>query len=341
MIWLVFAFAALASYVLTGTLRSYALKRSLLDTPNARSSHTTPTPRGGGMAIVIMFLALILVLWHWGSVDEPLAFALLGTGSGIAALGFADDHGHIAARWRLLGHFVGASWSLFWLGGLPPLVIFGALFDLGWTGHLLAVFFLVWLLNLYNFMDGIDGIAAVQAICACGGAVLCYAAADSSDLALVTGVPELLLVAAVAGFFCWNFPRARIFMGDAGSGFLGIVIGVFALQAAGQEPRLFWSWLILLGVFVVDATFTLLRRLLRGEAVYQAHRSHAYQAAARWFGRHVPVTLSVALIGLCWLLPWALGVAAGRVDGAVALMIAYLPLMGLCIWLRAGAAERA
>ncbi|MCQ4322426.1 MraY family glycosyltransferase [Stutzerimonas stutzeri] len=340
MIGLVFVLAALSSYGFTGALRSYALKRSLLDTPNARSAHTVPTPRGGGMAIVVVYLASIMVLWSWGVVDGTLAFALLGAGSGIAALGFADDHGHIAARWRLLGHFVGASWSLYWLGGLPPLVIFGAPFDFGWAGHLLAVVFLVWLLNLYNFMDGIDGLAAVQAICACGGAVLCYAAADSGGLALVAGVPELLLVCAVAGFLCWNFPWARIFMGDAGSGFLGIVIGVFVLQAAGQQPRFFWCWLILLGVFIVDATFTLLRRLLRGEAVYQAHRSHAYQAAARRVGRHVPITLSVALINLGWLLPWALGVAAGRVDGAVALVIAYLPLMGLCIWLRAGAAER-
>ncbi len=339
MIWLTFALAALSSFVLTGALRGYALKRSLLDTPNSRSSHTVPTPRGGGMAIVAVFLGLLLAMCWWGAVGEVMAIALLGAGGGVAALGFADDHGHIAARWRLLGHFVAAAWALFWLGGLPGVVVFGVAFDLGWPGDALALLFLVWLLNLYNFMDGIDGIAAVQAICACLGSVLCYAVV-SGDLSAAGGAPEVLLACAVVGFLCWNFPRARIFMGDAGSGFLGIVIGILALNAALDEPRLLWCWLILLGVFVVDATFTLLRRLLRGEAVYQAHRSHAYQAAARRFGRHVPVTSSVALIDLCWLLPWALGVAAGRVDGAVALLISYLPLMGLCLWLRAGAAER-
>ncbi len=337
MLWLILPLAFIASFALTAVLRAYALQRSLIDVPNARSSHSVPTPRGGGVAIVLVVAVLLFILAGSGLADMSLAWAVLGAGSAVAVLGFADDHGHIAARWRLLGHFMAAAWALFWLGGLPPVQLFGSTLELGWLGHLLALVFIVWLLNLYNFMDGIDGIASIEAICVCAGALLCYAVAGAVGKAL--GYVEWLLIAAVVGFACWNFPRARIFMGDAGSGFLGVTLGILALSAAAASRQLLWSWLILLGVFIVDATFTLLRRLLRGEAVYQAHRSHAYQAAARRFGRHAPVTVAVGLINLGWLLPWAVGVALGGVDGAAAMLIAYLPLLCLCLWLGAGAPE--
>jgi Fuc2NAc and GlcNAc transferase len=150
----------------------------------------------------------------------------------------------------------------------------------------------------------------------------------------------LILIMSVSGFLYWNFPPAKIFMGDAGSGFLGIVLGLLSLQAAWVSSQLFWCWLILLGVFVVDATFTLIRRLLRGEKVYEAHRSHAYQFASRRVGGHLPVTLAVALLNLCWLLPVALGVLLFDLDGFLALLVAYLPLVGLAVAYHAGAAER-
>ncbi|MBA1265629.1 MraY family glycosyltransferase [Stutzerimonas stutzeri] len=337
MLWLIVA-AFVAAFGLTAVLRRYALRRQLLDVPNGRSSHVVPTPRGGGVAIVAVVVGLLPVLWLYEAVNASLVWALFGAGLAVALLGFADDHGHIAARWRLLGHFVAAMWAMFWLGGLPALTLFGMTLEPGWLGNLLGLLFLVWMLNLYNFMDGIDGLASVEAISVCLGVLVCYGLAASSDGAR-QGDVELLLAAAVAGFCCWNFPRARIFMGDAGSGFLGIVLGILALGAAWVVPQLLWSWLILLGVFIVDATFTLLRRLLRGEAVYQAHRSHAYQAAARRLGRHVPVTVAVGLINVGWLLPWAAWVASGGVEGATALVIAYLPLLCLCIRFHAGAAE--
>ena len=262
------------SLVLTGGLRRYALARSLMDVPNARSSHSVPTPREG-VAIVMSFLLVLLILAALGQVSWDYTWALLGAGIGIAVLGFLDDHGHIAARWRLLGHFLAAAWGLFWIGGLPPLTVFGFFLDLGLLGSVLAAFYLVWLLNLYNFMDGIDGIASVEAISVCLGGALLFLFVGEFKVAQVT----LVLAAAVMGFLFWNFPSARIFMGDAGSGFLGIVLGIQSLQAAWIAPQLLWSWIILLGVFIVDATFTLLRRLIRGEKVYEAHRSHAYQFA--------------------------------------------------------------
>ncbi|RBL66728.1 glycosyl transferase, partial [Pseudomonas sp. MWU13-2625] len=186
--------------------------------------------------------------------------------------------------WRLLAHFIAAIWALTWLGGLPAINVFGMDLNLSWLGHICAVFYLVWMLNLYNFMDGIDGIASVQAVSTCLGACVIYWFADAQSLIWL----PLLLSMAVLGFLYWNFPPARIFMGDAGSGFLGLVLGVLSVQAAWSSSRFLWVWLILLGVFIVDATFTLIRRLVRGDKVYEAHRSHAYQFASRQFGRHLP-----------------------------------------------------
>lgn len=332
--WLLPAMAGVSLF-LTGALRRYALARSLMDIPNGRSSHSVPTPRGGGVAIVLSFLAALPLLALVGVLAWPVMWALLGAGGWVAVVGFLDDHGHIAARWRLLAHFIGAGWALGWLGGLPPLVIFGFDLDLGWLGYALAAFYLVWLLNLYNFMDGIDGIASIEAICVCLGGAVLYLLLDQGAAALA----PLSLAVAVAGFLFWNFPPARIFMGDAGSGFLGIALGVLSLQAAWVAPQLLWSWLILLGVFIVDATWTLFRRLLRGDKVYEAHRSHAYQYASREFGRHLPVTLAVAVLNLFWLLPIALWVGLGGVDGALGLLVAYLPLVWLAVRFKAGKLE--
>ena len=323
------------SLLMTAALRRYALARSVIDVPNARSSHTVPTPRGGGVAIVLTFLLAVIALMLSGDEQIRMLTALVGGGALIAIIGFMDDHGHIAARWRLLGHFVAAIWMLAWIGGLPPLSMFGWTVDLGWLGGLLATVYLVWLLNLYNFMDGIDGIASVEAITACLGAALLYWLAGFNTKALL----PLLLAAAVAGFLCWNFPPAKIFMGDAGSGFIGIVLGGLSLQAAWVAPQMFWCWLILLGVFIVDATYTLVRRLLRGDKVYEAHRSHAYQFASRQYGRHLPVTLAVVALNVCWLLPVALCVMQLGLDGVLGVMIAYLPLIVLAVRYRAGDLE--
>ena len=323
------------SLVLTAGLRRYALARSVIDVPNARSSHTVPTPRGGGVAIVLTFLLAMVGLIPSGVEQISTLLALGGGGALIAVIGFMDDHGHIAARWRLLGHFAAAAWMLGWLGGLPPLAMFGWTLDMGWLGGLLAAVYLVWLLNLYNFMDGIDGIASVEAITACLGAAWLYWLSGLG----ATAVLPLLLAAAVAGFLYWNFPPAKIFMGDAGSGFIGIVLGGLSLQAAWVSPPMFWCWLILLGVFIVDATYTLVRRLLRGDKVYEAHRSHAYQFASRAYGKHLPVTVAVAALNVCWLLPVAYCVARLGLDGALGVVLAYIPLIVLAVRFRAGDLE--
>lgn len=324
--------AFVASWALTGQVRRYALVR-LLDVPNARSAHSAPTPRGGGIAFVaIILVGLVLLAWLQ-LLDNGLALGIFGAGAMVAVLGFADDHGHIAARWRLVGHTLAAAWALFWLGGAPPLTLGSQEWHWGLMGLPVAMLFIVWFLNLYNFMDGIDGLAAVEALSLCAGGALCALVADDASL-----IPVLALTAAaVAGFLCWNFPQARIFMGDAGSGFLGVLLAVLALAAAHGRPDLFWSWIILAGIFVVDATFTLIRRLLRGERVYQAHRSHAYQIASRRWG-HSRVTLVVAVLNLSWLTPLAV-LAAYVGNGVLFSFFAYVPLLALAWRLQAGSTE--
>jgi Fuc2NAc and GlcNAc transferase len=322
------------SCVLTGVLRCYALATNLIDVPNHRSSHKAPTPRGGGVAFVLCFLAAVVGLNYLSLVSTTLAIAILGAGSFIALLGFLDDHGSIPAKWRLAGHFLSAVFCLYWLG-MPAIPFFGWSLVPSFFANVFGVVFLVWLLNLYNFMDGIDGVAGVEALTVCLSGALLYYLSHQTDALLL----PLSLAFAVAGFLFWNFPPAKIFMGDAGSGFLGLVLGVLSIHAATINPAFFWSWLIFLGVFIVDATVTLLCRGLRGEVLSQAHRSHAYQYASRLYGNHLPVTLAILLINLVWLLPMALAVGLGFIDGFCGLVIAYLPLLILAFVFKAGRAK--
>lgn len=323
------------SFGLTAMLRKYALAKNVIDIPNERSSHSLPTPRGGGLAIVICFLVVLVALAVLKIFPFQLLSGFFGAGAAIALLGFLDDHGHIPARWRLLGHFSGAAVLLLSLDGLPLLTVFGVEVDLAWFGGLLAIFFLVWILNLYNFMDGIDGIASVEAMTVCvGGAMLAWLTDH-----VVGAILPLFLAAAVGGFFLWNFPPAKIFMGDVGSGFLGLMLGGLAIYSAWLEPQLFWCWLILLGVFIVDATLTLIHRLIRGEKVYEAHRSHAYQYASRRLGSHKKVTLTVLAINMFWLLPVATLAALNIWDATLLTVIAYSPLVMIALYFNAGKRE--
>ena len=184
-------------------------------------------------------------------------------------------------------------------------------------------------------MDGIDGIAGVETITSAlviGILLLLY-----SD---VKSVPMMhfLIIACVFGFLFWNFPPAKMFLGDVGSGFLGLMIAALLLMSSHINANMFWAWLIVLGVFIVDATFTLGNRLLRGDKVYQAHRSHAYQNASRQYNSHLVVTVSVLAINMLWLSPWAYLVVKNVIDGVLALTIAYIPLLGLALYFNAGKA---
>lgn len=206
---LFFSFVVVASFLLTGLIRRYTLKKNLIDTPNERSSHTVPTPRGGGLSIVVIFL---IAISYVDSVPTDIFMALIGSGGLIALIGFWDDHDHVPAKWRLLAHFVASFWVLYWLGGIPEFHIFNYSIDAGIIGLGLIAILLVWLLNLFNFMDGIDGIAASEAIfVSCGGAYFSWRY-GFDGLTIIS----LLLAASTMGFLILNWSPAKIFMGGCG-----------------------------------------------------------------------------------------------------------------------------
>ncbi len=331
-LFLVWTCAAVAgtSLILTWLTRRYALRASLMDVPNSRSSHVQPTPRGGGLAIVGSFLAALAATYPIGGVPVEVLVVLTGGGGLIALCGFIDDHVSISAPSRLLVQFLAAGLAVFLVGGyfqadapIPGVDILAAS---------LTAIGLVWLTNLYNFMDGIDGIAAVETLSVCGGGATLLAILGSPAL-----VPAFLfLAAAAAGFLAWNWPPARIFMGDVGSAFIGFSIGVLSLAASRSTEIPLWTWAILLGIFLVDATVTLLRRISSGQRWYAAHRSHAYQRLARRLRGHAPVTLIVLAINAFWLTPLAYLAAWSPAFAPLTATLAFLPLVLIAVRLGAG-----
>jgi Fuc2NAc and GlcNAc transferase len=217
----------------------------------------------------------------------------------VAAIGWLDDHGGVRAWVRAAVHFAAAVWALYWLGGLPELRIGTGTVALGLAGTLLAAFGIAWSTNLYNFMDGIDGLAGGEAVTAgLAGGVLLLVAGERGIASVA-----LALAAASAGFLAWNWAPARIFMGDVGSYFLGFTFAVLAVASERLDAVPLLAWVVLLGVFVFDATATLLRRARRGERWHHAHRSHAYQRAAVALRSHARVSGAVlALNGMLALL---------------------------------------
>lgn len=326
---------AVAAWLLTGVMRRYALRRQLVDVPGRRSSHVVPTPRGGGAAIVLTVTFAFLVMLVTG--DAPtVPLGVIGAGLVVALVGFVDDHRSLPAVLRLGAHVGAAVLAVVSLGGAPPVTVLGTVHDLGIGGDLLACILVVWLLNLTNFMDGIDGIVGVQVATVCVvGASLAHAVAPGRGM----WAEPLVLTAATLGFLMWNWPPARIFMGDVGSGYIGFFFGVFSLRAGMVAPELLWAWIVLSGVFVVDATVTLLTRLHKRERVMDAHRSHAYQHLTVAWNSHRRVTCLVLAINVIWLAPIAWLVATGGVDGLVGVGVAYAPLVVAAVRIGAGHAR--
>ncbi|MBW3654480.1 MAG: glycosyltransferase family 4 protein [Gemmatimonadetes bacterium] len=291
---LVLAAGAVASWLLTGGFRRYALDRSLLDLPNHRSLHTLPTPRGGGAAVVAVVLAGTLGGWAAGFVSSPLAAAVVVGGTAVAAVGWWDDRRHVPARWRAAVHAGAALFALACVGGLPSLRVGAVQVPLGVLGLPLAVLGAVWLTNLYNFMDGIDGIAGGEAV------VVALAGGSLALASATTGVAfvSFLVAGAALGFLAWNWSPARIFMGDVGSGTFGFLFAVLALASEHEGGLPLLGWVMLLGVFVADATATLVRRFARRLKWYDAHRSHAYQRAVQAGFSHGRVATAVVVLNL-------------------------------------------
>ncbi len=319
--------------------RAEALK--LVQIPNHRSSHVQPTPNGGGLGIVVAgsLAGFGLVLFSgWVLGGFVLGFAAV-----LAAVGLRDDMAHLPARMRFGVQVLVCAGLLITLGDLPVLTLSAGLkFQLaGWVFFGLLLLLGVWWINLFNFMDGIDGIAGTQAVfMLLAGAVL---AAWSQPEAVSSPPWQLMLIVAAAtvGFLLLNWPPAKIFMGDVGSTWLAFMVLALALLSVQAGWLSYASWLVLAAVFVTDATVTLITRMLRGERWYEAHRSHAYQRLSRrWQGDrkagHRSVTLLVAAVNALWLAPWAWACMQWPAWSVMFMVTAYLPLVLAALWLGAG-----
>ena len=287
MVWMFLVFAAVFLVSLAGTrlVLAWLRHRAILDHPNERSSHSLPTPRGGGLAVTATVVLALIV------TGPPCAWVVGGLATVLAVVSWADDlHVHgLPARWRLLVQIGAvaaalAAWPgnpLFFQGFLPPVV-----------DSLVAGVLWVWFLNLFNFMDGIDGISGVETVTiGTGVSLVAVVAGLQGPLDLYGGI----FVAAALGFLWWNWSPAKVFLGDVGSVPLGFLLGwlLLGLAARGQ-----WAAaLILPGYYLADATLTLLRRALRGERVWEAHREHAYQKAVLGGMSHSAVSGTIAATG--------------------------------------------
>ncbi|MGR6104222.1 MAG: MraY family glycosyltransferase [Candidatus Nitrosoglobus sp.] len=280
------------SWNLVGHFRRYALDKGLMDIPNVRSSHQLSTPRGGGIVFVVLWLGAASLVWIGGALSSGAMFCFLPGAILVAAIGYGDDHYDLNPLWRALVHFIAALITVYFLLAMAPSYNGSKIFCCRWLEVLSFVFIIVWSINLFNFMDGIDGLAGMEAcfIFLIGGWWLWQAGAQNyAYLAWV-------LVAAVAGFLVWNCPPARIFMGDGGSGFLGFLVASYALAGQIWLDIPFLLWMILYSVFWFDATVTLLRRILAGERWYTAHRSHAYQRLHQVGWSHHKILLVISVI---------------------------------------------
>jgi Fuc2NAc and GlcNAc transferase len=282
-------------------------------------------------------MCALVVLVLTGLLQINVAFVLIAGGGSVAVTGYLDDRKALPASIRICVHIFAATLAVIVVGGVTQQTLRHMGMQGVWAGSLLGLVALTWSTNLFNFMDGIDGIAGAETVfVAGGGALLNWVYGGDAGLTAAM----VLLAAATLGFLIWNWPPARLFMGDVGSGFLGFTLAVLALAASRHGALPLEVWVILSGVFLVDATVTLLMRVVRGDRWIEAHRSHAYQNLASRWNSHLPVTTLVTAINLFWLFPWAWITAIYPSRAMVYVISALAPLVVGVLLVGAGRALR-
>jgi Fuc2NAc and GlcNAc transferase len=334
-------FAAIISWLITFQVSRRAEALRLVQAPNHRSSHVQPTPNGGGLGIVVAgsLAGIALVLFSgW-----TLGWFLLGIAALLAAVGLRDDLQHLPARVRFGVQVAVCAGLLFLLSDLPSISFSTGLnFEIsGWFLSGLLLLAGVWWINLFNFMDGIDGIAGAQAVFMLLGGAALAAWANANVISSPVWMLMLCVAAATVGFLLLNWPPAKIFMGDVGSTWLAFMVFALALLSVQAGWLSYATWLVLAAVFLTDATVTLLTRLLRGERWYEAHRIHVYQKLARRWGGHRPVTLRAVAVNLLWLAPLAGACTAWPQWAFGWVLLAYAPLVVGAMVLGAGRPDHA
>ena len=282
-------------------LKKYALQLNLMAIPNERSLHNKVIPRGGGVIIAIIFLSFNLVFYVSSQMKTAEFLALFGGGLIISVTGFLDDILELKASIRFLIQFLAVGWGLYWVGGIPSIAFFEGLSGLYVIANGVAVVLLVWLINAFNFMDGIDGMATSGVTffsLSVGGYFLWQGIEPYGSLLII-------LAACSLAFLYFNWPPAKMFMGDAGSTFFGYFFGVMLIITVNNSSLSIWTWLIILAYFITDTTTTTFLRLCLVKGWYRPHRSHAYQNLARVLDSHKFVTSLITGINVFYLLPMA------------------------------------
>jgi UDP-N-acetylmuramyl pentapeptide phosphotransferase/UDP-N-acetylglucosamine-1-phosphate transferase len=264
----------------------YAVRNKMTVVPNERSLHDIPTPKGGGIAIILTWYAGISVLCFTGIIERNLYFALLG-GIMLAVVSLIDDIKGLTPIIRLIVHFLTAIFAFYFLNGLRPLIMPALNINYNFIVYPLAIIGMVWFINLFNFMDGVDGFASVEVI-----TISCVLFIMSWNIITI------LLIACVTGFLCWNWPKAKIFMGDVGSTQLGFILVVLGIYFHNNLEFSILNWIMLTSPFWFDATLTLFRRMRNKEKLSEAHRKHAYQRIVQAGFTHEKVNLFLILINL-------------------------------------------
>lgn len=283
---MIYLFLLILSFTLTYFIKNYYIKNAILDEINERSSHTIPTPHGGGIAIAITWFVGIIYLNYINEIDVTLFYALI-IGIVISVVSYFDDMYDLSPKLRMIVQSLVAFGGIYALGGFESLELGFVSISNPIITNIFAFLLIVWFINLYNFLDGINGYAGSEALfLAIAGFIL------------FGGGHFIVLGVAVLGFLYWNFNNAKIFMGDVGSTLLGYNIAIFTLYYANQEPNNLWIWIILFGVFWFDATLTLVRRKLNGEKISEAHKKHAYQRLNQSGWSHFKVTNYSILVNI-------------------------------------------
>lgn len=313
---------------ITELIRRYRVKNNKLVVPTERSAHVIATPQGGGLSIVVVFLITIGLS---NTLPTNIIYSILCSGILVAAVGYIDDQICLPAKWRIMVHVSAVIWFLFLLNdGTREFRFISINLHASWIGLFVIVFLLVWMVNLFNFMDGIDGLAASETIFISCAAAYCSWLQGTSYLVFIS----LFLAASTFGFLILNWSPAKIFMGDVSSGFLGLVLGIIAYDYI-LEGGIAWTWVILMGVFIVDATLTLFVRIFNKNKLYEAHSNHAYQHAAKIWG-HKKVTTAVIFINILWLLPLST-VSVFKPNIAIwTALVALVPLIFIAFKLKVG-----
>lgn len=326
---LVLTLEFLLSFALTWLWLQKALQHHWFDHPNFRSAHSAPVPRSGGIGFVFAFTALSVCL-YWQNLLELTALLSILPGLALAATGLADDFSELSISTRLGVQIVVVIFVLYLMAPSPLLILPEITLQPGVWFVPVLVLAILWFINLFNFMDGLDAFAASEAIFICLALALFSGANENWPQTLL----NLGLAAAVSGFLYFNLPAAKLFMGDIGSNFLGLVLAVLALLALENGAVNIWTLLVLPASFLIDSTVTLLARMRAGLVWYHGHNSHAYQRAAKILDSHAKVVLGVAVINGCWILPISWATLKFEQAGFLLVMVAWMPLFFLVRYIR-------